>query len=108
MRIEIQSIRKSNTIVRTTYYTQLLVLLAVVFASCLAHAADLSKIQRGMTGDQVQSALGKPDDIQQLPMHTTWWKYGEGMVVLADGQVVNVVANTKETAAKIQALFNKH
>ncbi|GAB4243659.1 MAG: hypothetical protein OHK005_08150 [Candidatus Methylacidiphilales bacterium] len=82
----------------------LALILGLVLAACGSKltAENLSKIQTGMSEDQVRAILGEPTEIETasfLGFSGTTWKYQQGkneaQIVFVNGQVFQSRGNLK-------------
>lgn len=73
----------------------------LLLASC--NSKDVNKIKVGMTTAEVESTIGKADQVIPLPFEMAWWKYGENqMLTISHDTVAAVIPDAKKFAEEMQ------
>ena len=79
--------------------------LGLFLSACGSHP-DITKVQKGMTAEQVATVMGKPTNVQDVG-EIVWQRYGQDkVVVLENGIVINVVADATAVDDSIKKLLD--
>lgn len=93
-----------KTLCKTT-----LVFLAMVgfLAGCVSH--DIAEVRQGMTKQEVQYLLGKPESIKTYPNRMQLWKYGDDKgIVFFTNSVYEVHVDANSVQATEQTMLIAH
>jgi hypothetical protein len=78
----------------------------LLLASC--NSKDVTKVKVGMTTAEVESTIGKADQVIPLPFGIAWWKYGENqMLTISHDTVAAVIPDAKKFAEEMQKNLNE-
>jgi len=77
-----------------------------LFLSACNEQPDITKVQKGMTANQVMGIMGRPTNVQDVG-EIVWQRYGQDkVVVLENGIVINVVADATAVDDSIKKLLD--
>jgi hypothetical protein len=80
-------------------------MVGLFLSACNSHP-DITRVQKGMTSEQVTAIMGKPTNKQDLD-GIIWLRYGDNqVVVLENGIVVNVVSDAMAVDDSIKKLLD--
>lgn len=78
----------------------------LLLASC--NSKDVTKVKVGMTTAEVESTIGKADQVIPLPFGIAWWKYGENqLLTISHDTVTAVIPDAKKFAEEMQENLQK-